>query len=434
MAEHPSSPLQKIPRFWPFKRSFYGWGVVSTSVLVSFGQVPMYGPVLSVFVKPISDDMGWSRGEISLAFTLGSLGGSFASSVVGHQIDKYGARTAVVVAGMVITGALIGLALMQEVWQFWIFFGVGRTAAIVGINLGTSVAVASWFVRKRGRAVSFLGIGLRSGQATFPLMIAPIIIALSWRHAYGILAVVAFVLIILPGWLFIRRRPEDMGLLPDGERPDAAGVADSAARPLAAEEESWTLQQARRTPAFWLLIVASMTVVFAQTAINLHAVASFQDRGVADAFAGVFVFVFAGMAALSAYAWGVLMDRVHIRWGTMLATGFMAASVVAIMFADNVPMALLFAVLFGLGAGGWTVAQVIIFANYFGRGHLGAIRGVALAIAGPVGAAGPLVAGYLQTYTGDYMLSFRIFLVALVVVILALFFAVPPKHPSHTER
>jgi MFS family permease len=118
----------------------------------------------------------------------------------------------------------------------------------------------------------------------------------------------------------------------------------------------------------------------------------------------------------------------------MLATGFMAASVVAIMFADNVPMALLFAVLFGLGAGGWTVAQVIIFANYFGRGHLGAIRGVALAIAGPVGAAGPLVAGYLQTYTGDYMLSFRIFLVALVVVILALFFAVPPKHPSHTER
>ena len=151
----PDTPHPGVPRLWPFKRGYYGWGIVATSVLVSFAQVPMYGPVLSVFVKPIGDDTGWSRGDISLAFTIGSLMGSVASSIVGHYIDRYGARVSVVIAGLVITGVLIGLAMMQEVWQFWILFGTGRTAALAGINMGTSVAVANWFIRKRGRAVSF---------------------------------------------------------------------------------------------------------------------------------------------------------------------------------------------------------------------------------------------------------------------------------------
>ena len=174
-----TSSGSKVPRLWPFKRHYYGWGIVTTSVLVSFAHAPMYGPVLSIFVKPIADDTGWSRAEIALAFTIGSLFGSFASSITGHYIDRYGARTAVVVSGMIVTGALIGLAVMQEAWQFWVLFGTGRTAALAGINMGTSVAVANWFIRKRGRAVSFLGIGLRSGQAILPLFIAPVIVLLS---------------------------------------------------------------------------------------------------------------------------------------------------------------------------------------------------------------------------------------------------------------
>ena len=206
MTERQTERSQSIPRLWPFKRLFYGWGIVGTSMVVLIAQVPMYGPVLSVFVKPIGDDLGWSRGEISLAFTLGTLVGLSVSSIVGAKIDRYGARVAVVSAGVVVTASLAGLALMQEVWQFWLLFGLGRTAALSGINLGTTVAVANWFVRKRGRAVSLLVIGLRGGQALFPLFITPIIILLSWRHAYATLAVIAFVFIVVPGWVFLRRR------------------------------------------------------------------------------------------------------------------------------------------------------------------------------------------------------------------------------------
>ena len=274
-----------------------------------------------------------------------------------------------------------------------------------------------------------MGIGLRSGQAIFPLFIAPIILWLSWRHAYAMLAVVAFALIVVPGWIFLRRRPEDLGMLPDGEPVSPAGQGAASAPVGGARDVSWTLHDATRTLAFWMIVTAVTTVVFAQTAVNLHAVASFQDRGIADAFAGVFVFIFAGTAAISAYGWGTLMDKFHVRWVSLLATVLVAAAMLVLIFADNMAMALLFSVLFGLGIGGWTVGQVVLFANYFGRAHAGAIRGFGQLAAGPVGSAGPLMAGYLYDATGDYIVPFKIFFASLGLVVIALLLARPPGDP-----
>lgn len=422
---------QSLPRLWPFKNVFYGWAVVGTSALVSFAQVPMYGPVLSVFINPIEQELGWDRLQTSLAFGLGSLGGSVFSSIIGEQLDRYGARTAVVVAGMIVTGVLLGLAVMTEPWHFWGLFGLGRTAALAGVNLGVTVALGNWFIRKRGRAVSFMSIGLRAGQAMVPLVIAtPIILAYSWRHAYVALAVMTFLLIALPGWLFIRRRPEDFGLLPDGARPDEAAGRSAIRGQEADGEVSFTLAEAKRTASFWLLTLATMTVFFAQTAVNVHAVPSVEDRGVSQAFSGAFVFIIMGTAALSSYAWGAFMDKVHVRWGTALATVLSAIAMIMLLFADNIPMAIAFGIVFGLGTGGWTIAQTVIFANYYGRRHLGAIRGLSQLLAGPVSATGAVLAGAIKDITESYELAFLIFFVALVVVLLAVLLAKPPRKPA----
>ena len=430
------SPTQAaaIPRMWPFKRVFYGWAVVAASSVAVFTQAPMYGPVISVFVKPIGDELGWSRGEIAVAFTGGSLVGMGLAALVGKQLDRYGARATVIVAGMIVAAALVGLALMQEVWQFWLLFGSGRAAALAGVHLGTSVAVVNWFVRRRGRAVSFLSMGLRSGHALFPLLIVAIMVGFTWRHAFGVLAVIALVFIVTPAWLFLRRRPEDMGLLPDGDPLPPEGLA-SAAGPQASSssgqgEVSWTLAEARRTPTLWLLVVAIMGAVFALTTVNLHAVASFQDRGIAGALGGVFVFVYAGTAAVSAVPYGVLADRVHIRWVMVLATLFLGSSMVVIIAADSLLTATLFAVLYGLGAGGWTIGYTLLLANYFGREHVGAIHGFSQVVSSPVGAMGPLLAGYLHGVTGDYTLSFQIMLGSCAVVVTALVLAKPPRKPD----
>ena len=183
---------------------------------MSFVTVSMYGPVLSVWVKPISEDMGWSRTEISLAFTIGSFLGSMFTAAFGRMLDRRGARAVATVAGMIVVGMLVGLTFMQQPWHMWIFFGFGRAAAIAGVQFGTTVAIANWFIQKRGRASALVAFGQRFGQATVPMMILPVILMLSWRHAYGILALATMLLVVLPSFLYIRRRPEDYGLLPDG--------------------------------------------------------------------------------------------------------------------------------------------------------------------------------------------------------------------------
>ena len=195
-------------------------------------------------------------------------------------------------------------------------------------------------------------------------------------------------------------------------------------------EVSFTLAEAKRTASFWLLTLATMTVFFAQTAVNVHAVPSVEDRGVSQAFSGAFVFIIMGTAALSAYGWGALMDKVHVRWGTALATVLSAVAMILLLFADNIPMAIVFGVVFGLGTGGWTIAQTVIFANYYGRRHLGAIRGLSQLLAGPVSATGAILAGLIKDLTESYELAFLIFFVALVVVLLAVLLAKPPRKPA----
>ncbi len=424
-------PVQTLPALWPFKRVYYGWGIVAATVAMSFAQVPVYGPVLSVFLTPINQDLGWSFGEMSLAFAGGSLLGSLLSPVVGARMDRYGARTSVVVSGLIVSASLLGLAFVQEVWQFIVLFAAGRTAALTGVNMGSAVAVANWFVRQRGRATSFLSIGLRAGQAIVPFaIITPIMLSASWRHAYAALAVFTFALIVVPGWLFIRRRPEDFGLLPDGESPDAAESPARGGAPPPVEEASFTLRETLRTSAFWLLTFASMSVAFAQTAVNVHAVTSIVDRGVSQSFSGAFVFIMMGVAALSAYGWGALMDVIHVRWATAIATVLSASAMLLLMRVDTLGLAVAFAVLFGLGTGGWTLAQVLLFANYFGRRSLGSIRGISQLLGGVVSATGALVAGYVRDFTGSYNLSLAIFFGALVLVFVALLFARPPRKPA----
>ena len=210
------SPLVSASRFWPFKRTYYGWAIVLASFVASFGEVPVNGPVIGVFIRPMQEELGWSRGTIALGFMIGSIVGALSSAIVGWLVDRYGARLVVVIAGVLITVSLLGLSTIQEPWQFWVLFGLGRGAAISGVGIGTTVAVGKWFYRRRARMLAIKGIGHRTGQVVFPVFILAIMSVADWRMAFAASAGVAALLITLPAFLYLRKQPEDMGLMPDG--------------------------------------------------------------------------------------------------------------------------------------------------------------------------------------------------------------------------
>ena len=178
-SRQPSHP-PGIPRFWPIDRINYGWAIVGASFFATFAEVPAFGPVLGVFIKPIEDELGWSRTTIATGFLIGSVAGAFASSLTGKLVDRYGSRVVVAAGGLAIALAMLGLSSIQEPWHFWAFFGLARGAAIAGIEIGTSVAVAKWFIRQRGRALAVKSVGQRSGQAALPCFIFLIMAASDW--------------------------------------------------------------------------------------------------------------------------------------------------------------------------------------------------------------------------------------------------------------
>jgi MFS family permease len=191
----PSHPPRSLPRAWPFKGTYYGWAIVAAGFAASFGEVPAFGPILGIFIHPIEEELGWTRATIAWGFLIGSVTGALASIVVGRFVDRYGSRVVVAIAGVLITGALLGLSTINEPWQFWLFFGIARGSAVAGVEIGTSVAIAKWFYRKRARTLGLKGVGQRTGQALAPFLILAVMSASDWRTSYVVLAGFSAILI-----------------------------------------------------------------------------------------------------------------------------------------------------------------------------------------------------------------------------------------------
>ncbi len=461
--ENGPARIQQLPRLWP-SRAYYGWAIVFTSLFISIAQVPMYGPVFSLFVKPIADDLGWSRTTITVAFTVGSLGGALLASAIGPLVDRYGARGVMGGTGLLVAAALLSVAAMSEPWHFWVAYGAARTVSVAGVGLGTTVAIANWFIRMRGRAIAIRAAGQRGGQAVMPLLILPLLLSLGWRESFLVFGVVAALFISLPSLVYIRRRPEDFGLRPDGERaamreasepgevPAFAGTTGSAGTTAEGErgpgevpafagttteragaavgEHSWTLREVRGTRTLWMLIAGMAAGLAAHIAINVHAVANFQDKGIPEGLTVTVVSIYTGVAAVSMMGWGVLVERVHVRYVSMASLALFVLAMGVLIVAETYAMAAFFGLLFGLGTGGWTVAQMIMIPNYFGRLHAGSIKGFISPIEGLLGISGPLIAAILFDATGSYDTAFMGAAGAFAVACAAFYLAKPLRVPS----
>lgn len=283
------------------------------------------------------------------------------------------------------------------------------------------------------------GMGLRIGQATFPLIIFAIMAVSTWRNAYLALAGLTFLCIVVPSALYIRRRPEDMGLHPDGIAPEAvppdgtSGTSKLTRGRQQGYEETWTLAEARKTPAFWFLVLFTLFSPFALGSLNLHMVANFQDKGIPAGVAVTILSIFAATSSITVLPWGFLTERVHVRYASMLMCAFQGLSIVLIIVAKTAPMAVAFGLVFGVAQGGWTVILNLIFSDYFGRRHAGAIRGFTspFRLLGPLG---PVFTGYIRDVTGSYNLAFKILAGVFMFMFMFMLLAVPPIKGSSTEE
>ena len=383
-------------------RFFYGWIIVA--VMAASGAVSMAMGSLNfgLFIKPMGDDLGIGRASFGWAHTARHTASSVTSPIIGWLIDRFGSRVMLPVATLATGAAMVGLAYMSLPWHLIALFAVMGVVGMSGPgSLVTSVPVLKWFVRDRGRAIAFTSLGIPIGAVLFVPLTQILIDEVGWQTAWVVLAIIGVTVIVPLSAIFVRRQPEDMGLLPDGAASPSTG--DNGARGREpADEVSWTVHEAIRTSTLWRLVVVFSAVHLATGTVALHRIAAFMDRGLDPtliSFATAFDAVCAGA---STFVFGMLVRRVPARFLGGLGFSMLATASVMTVYATNLPIMFISMAIFGLGIGGMMFLQSFIWADYFGRESVGSIRGLVNPINLVVGGLGAPAAGYVRDITGSY--------------------------------
>jgi sugar phosphate permease len=418
------------------RRLFYGWYIVGVGVLVHIAGTFSFSSTLSIFLKPITEELGVSRGAFSLIRTAEIGAAALLVPVLGPLVDRYGARWLLVI-GVLMEGA--GLLLSSVVQSFWQFALVRCSLVIAGEallgSLVINVTIAQWFVRKRGRAMAIANLGTGVVKLVIPLCAAWLFLIVGWRGTWAVLGIVAPLLVVAPALILIRRRPEDMGLQPDGElvggfelhggRKASQNSAHQARERV--ESAVWTRAQVLRLPAFWLLVITFGIASIGIAGLNLHIFSFMSDIGYSPVVGASVMSTIALTQLGTTLIWGMLADRFDIR--KVSCVQFLVQGVGLVLAMGSVELFVVYLgfFLYGIGLAGSFIIREVIWADFFGRASLGTVRGISMLFSHLFAASGAPFFGFLFDATGSYYLSFVLFAAALFSSALLILLARPPR-------
>jgi OFA family oxalate/formate antiporter-like MFS transporter len=401
---------------------FYGWVILGCLCCAGFSRQGPAVATLSIFVEPLTREFGWSRAALSGAVSLGGVLAALTSPLIGPLVDRYGSRAALSLAVLATGAAMMMLSLIQSLLVFYLLFCIARMVWAGPFELAIYSAVNNWFVARRPLATSIVTVAQAVGLVAMPLIAQLAMQHSGWRFAWLAIGSLTLVVGFLPVWLFMVRRPEDLGLVPD--RQPAAGIAAPRAR---LDEPSFSRREALGTAAFWLLLLYTVLVYPVQAGVSLHQAAHLIERGIAPTIAAAIVSTFSLTSAVASLACGFLPRWLPIRYPMALIGVFLTLATMLMIGISSAGQGYAAASLFGFGIGGLLTLLPIAWADYFGRANYAAIRSVALSAQVLAQAAGPLLSGVLHDWTGDYKLSLQCFAVLSGLSILAALTARRPR-------
>lgn len=419
---------------------FYGWIIVAVCFLCWVVADAFGFYTFGLFIGPIGNELGWSLVAITGALTVRSVIASLLGPVIGYMADRKNGARWLMSGGVLAAGAAtILVSQMQTIWHFYLFYGVIGALGMIGFGgLVTHTIIAKWFIRMRGRAMGMASMGVSiSGMLFIPLN-HYLISNFGWRNALIVGGLIIWCIAFLPTVLFIRRSPEDMGLKPDGDDAGAVDIENTGEDKtviLETDEYSWTLSEALRTRALWLLLIAFNVTGISMSGVMIHFYPYMQAKGIPPNLAVTSMTLFAFCCAVVKIPWGLVAERMPVRFCITAVYIGCAIGLAILITSNNTASVFLFSVVYGIALGGIMVLREVLFADYYGRAFLGAIRGVVMPLNLVSMAGGPLFAAWLHDITGNYQLAYFIFLCTYVIGTIFMILAKPPLPAGgHSEQ
>ncbi|MFW2380549.1 MAG: MFS transporter [Acidimicrobiales bacterium] len=381
----------------PSSGRFLGWRMVLVAIIAGSMTGPGQTVGVSVFVDYFVEDLALTQTSVSFAYLIGTLLGATAMPLVGQRIDDYGVRKA-----LLVVATLFGLALMNmSLVQNWVWLAAGfvfiRMLGQGSLSMISSVTVAVWFDRLRGRAIGLTTIGVAAGIALTPIVLNSAINRYGWRQTWVIAALTVPAILLPLGWFVLVSKPSDVGQVADGYRSDKedATVAGSSAW-------GYSRSQAIAQPSFWLIIAVTALTSMLVTGLNFHAIDLLVQNGLTkDEAAQMFLPQIAGSTA-AALGLGWVVDRTNGRMLPALSMALLAGSHFLAAGLDSAPLVVAYALSLGFTAGCSRVVSSALLPKWFGITHIGSLNGL-LTFVGVAGSAlGPITLSLARDQLGSY--------------------------------
>ncbi len=386
------------------RRIYYGYWLIVASFLAQFVSLGIFSYVLSSFMTPMIDDLGWTRAEFTLSRSIGQVVMAATGFLMGVWVDRYGGRPLMLIGTAILTVSLGLHSQVTELWQWIVLNGLALTVgcALLG-NLVVNVTLAKWFVEKRGRAIAWATMGVSAGGIVITPLVTYLIDTIDWRTTWLLLAVGTAV-VMTPVALVMRRAPEDHGLHPDGRTADdvAEGRAWKAAEDYA---RSLTRRQALRTGSFYALVVAFGLFSINIVVMLLQTVPYLTDAGFTRTQAALAITAASVPAMIAKPIWGYFIDHMPAQPLASLSavfTGLSLFGIIAAVYGGTLGWIYAGYFMLGIGWGGMMPMQEVIWGSFFGRRYLGAVRGAGLPFALAIGASAPLLVSYYHDLYDTY--------------------------------
>ncbi len=382
------------------KSYYYGNNIVIACFLIQFiciGVIFSFG----VFFKQFQVEFGWSRAAISGASSLNFFLTGLAGILVGRLNDKIGPRLIIAIAGIMLCLGYLSMSRLQEIWQLYLVYG-----AIIGIGISvvdviTLSTIARWYIRKRGMISGIVKVGTGSGQLIIPIVITTLIVVLGWRQSYLVIAIVTLLILILAARM-MRRDPEGMGLLPDGDSSNAGTVnKDTSAF-------SISMSKALKTGQFWILCLVLFSVFFCLVSVIVHVFPHARDSGISPTAAAAILSTSGGVSMLGRITLGLSNDRIGGKKALIACFIILLCALSILQLADAAWMFFFFAAVYGFAHGGFFTVISPTVAEYFGLAAHGVLLGIIYFVGTVGGAIGPFITGRIYDVTGSYQLAFII--------------------------
>jgi sugar phosphate permease len=388
---------------------FYGWVVLACLCCAGFARQGPAVATLSIFVEPLTREFGWSRTALSGAVSLGGVLAAIVAPLIGPVLDRQGSRLVLCGAVLVNGVALMLLSLTPSLLVFYLLFCLARMNWAAPFELGLYGALNNWFVRRRAFASSLATLAQQAGLVAMPLVAQSAMVYQGWRAGWLAIGAVTLLIGFVPAWLLLVRRPEDLGLSPDGLARPGAGVAGAPPAAAALPEPAFSRRQALGTASFWLLLLYTVLLYPVQAGVSLHQAPYLIERGIDPTIAATIVSTFSALSAAATLACGALPRFVPMRYWLAATAAVVTLGVSLMPGVRSAAGGYLASGIFGFGIGALLTLLPVAWADYFGRTHFGAIRGIALPAQVLAQAAGPLLSGALRDATGDYTLALQCF-------------------------